>query len=365
MVGKKTSALFLFLTGFGLPLFFAACVTGGVFVPAGGLTAATEPEWVRDPYTKYPRQTNVAAVGSGASREAAEKSALGNLAAIFGQSIQVDETVSTSYREGMENGVTAWSENVGIDTGITTSAGLDSLVGAEIGDVWNGGANGYYAAAVLNKAKASEVYSGMIQSSRDLIERLIDVPPEEKYTLAGLARYQFAAAAADVTMPYVNLLSVIGGPVPEMKRGDDYRLEAFAVAKEIPVGVAVRNDKSGRIKGAFAKALADIGFETGGNNAGGNNSGGDNSSYLLDVNIITTPVQMADNQYKFTRIELEANLRDTKSGTVLLPFNFNSREGHLTQVEADNRAYSAAERKINADYAAFFDSYLSRLLPKE
>jgi hypothetical protein len=65
----------------------------------------------------------------------------------------------------------------------------------------------------------------------------------------------------------------------------------------------------------------------------------------------------------FRHSKLKADLKDTKAGTVLLPYNFNSREGHVTQEEADNRAYTAAERKINAEYADLLKNYLSRLLP--
>jgi len=352
---------FLFLLAIsGFLLIFPACTSSG----SGYSTAALKnksadsrtelPDWVRDPYTKYDRQANVAAVGSASSREMAEKSAMGNLVAIFGQNIQVDEKVYTSYQEAVRNGVTAnWSENTAVDTAITTSAGMNSLIGAEIGEVWNDGKNAYFAVAVLNKAKAAQLYSDMVRSNHAMIDKLTNIPQAEKNTLSGFARYQFAATVADMTVPYVNLLSVIGGPVPAFSRGDVFRLEAVNITKAIPVGLTVRNDKSGRIQGAFAKALSDLGFSSGGNN----------SPYLLDVNITTTPVVIVNNQNKFTRIELKADLKDTKAGTVLLPYDFNGREGHSMQEEADNRAYIAAERKINAEYAELLNDYLSRLLP--
>jgi hypothetical protein len=353
---KKASFFLFYLLCF--TLMFPACAS----TDTSGNTANTsspginnEPPWVRDPYAKYDRQANVAAIGSGASREAAEKSAFANLVAIFGQSIQVDEKVSTSYQEAVKNGVTAnWSENTAVDTAISTSAGMDSLIGAEIGDVWIDRENTYYAVAVLNKAKAAQIYSDMIKSNLAMIDNLVNIPVDEKNTMNGLARYQLAATVADMTKPYANLLSVIGGSVPPIKSGNDYRLEALNIIKAIPVGLTVRNDMSGRIHGAFAKALSDLGF----------NSGGTNSQYLLDVVVTTTPVEIANNPNKWTRIELKADLKDTGAGTVLLPFDFNSREGHSTQPEADNRAYIAAEQKISEEYSKLLSNYLSQLLPK-
>jgi hypothetical protein len=152
-----------------LALVFYACASSGI---------NNEPSWIRDPYAKYDKQANIAAVGSGSSREAAEKSATGNLVAIFGQSIQVDEKVSAFYQEAVKNGVTAsWSENTAVDTVISTSAGMDSLIGAEIGDVWNDGKDTYYAVAVLNKAKASQIYSGMVKSNQAMLDVIITTAP--------------------------------------------------------------------------------------------------------------------------------------------------------------------------------------------
>jgi hypothetical protein len=228
---------------------------------------------------------------------------------------------------------------------------MNSLIGAEILDRWNDGKN-FYAAAVLNKAKALQNYSIIVKSNQAMIEKLTNMPLEEKNTLNGLARYQFAATIADLTIPYVTLLSIIGGPVLEFKHGVDLRLEAINITRAIPIGLNVQNDKSGRIQGAFAKALSDIGFS----------SGGSYSPYLLDVYINTSPSVIAGNSYKFTRIELKADLKDAKTETVFLPYNFNIREMHTTQEEADNRAFIYAERKINKEYSNLLISYLSVLL---
>ena len=346
MIRKTPSPLcFIYLA---LPLLFLACAGSGI--------ANNQPDWVRDPYIKYDRQANFAAVGDGSSREAAEKSALGNLVAIFGQNIKVDEKVVVSYQQAVRNGVAAnWSENTAVDSMISISAGFDSLVGAEIGDTWNDG-KGYFAAVVvLNKANAIRIYPDIIKSNQTMIDNLVNIPATEQNTLEGYARYQLAATVADMTIPYANLLSVIDGPPQVVKSGEDYRLKALDIAKAIPVALRVRNDMAGRIEGAFAKALSDLGFQSGGND----------SRYALDVNIITTAVEFPNDERKWTRINVTANLVDSNSGTVLFPCNFSPpREGHTTQALADNRAYMAAEQRINDEYARLLSAYLNQLLPQ-
>jgi hypothetical protein len=358
MFRKELIILSCCITSFCLLPLFSACASSADTQDKVGSNTGTAgaPDWVRDPYSRFDRQSYVAATGVGNSRQEAEKDALGKLAATFGQSIKVDEKISISYLEAVKNGaVSSWSENTAVNNTIQTSAGMDSLIGAEIGDTWNDNRN-YYAAAVLNKVKALQIYSNMIKDNQAMIDKLVNIPPAEKNTLDGFTRYQFAAMLADINISYGNLLTFIGAPTYAigLVKGDNYRLEAQNITRAIPVGIIVKNDKAGRIQGAFAKAFSDIGFISGGNN----------SRYVLNVNVSVSPVDLPANANKFARIELGADLTDTFTKAVLLPYNFNSREGHATASEAENRVYTAAERKISEEYKDILFNYLSQLTPK-
>jgi len=363
MARNKSTVLSFCVKSFCLLLAFSACASnnaqskgGSNAAPASGASRASgAPDWTRDPYNKFDKQVYVAAVGIGNSRQAAEKDALGKLVAIFGQNIQVDEKISTAYSETVKSGaVASWSENTSVNSTIGTSAGMDSLVGAEIGETWQDNKNNFYAAAILNKSKAIQIYSGMVKENQAMIDNLLKMTEAEKNTLDGFARYKFAAIIADINTSYGNLLSYIGAPsyAQGLKKGDSYRLEAQNISKAIPIGITVDNDKAGRIEGAFAKAFSDIGFR----------SGGKNSRYMLKVKIVTSPEDYPNQQNKFTRIEVTANLTDTSLNSVLLPYNFNKREGHTTQPLAENRAYATAERIINEEYAELLNT---QLLPKK
>ncbi|MCL1932136.1 MAG: LPP20 family lipoprotein [Treponema sp.] len=318
-------------------------------------TGRNKPAWVDSVDSVYGKAQYVAAVGYAADRALAEKNALASLTAFFGQSIQADQTIVQTYQEAVRNGVTTgWSDNLASQNTIRTSASMDTLIGAEIKEVWFDSRSTHYAVAVMEKTKTAQVYTEMILANQNIINNLVTMSPAEKNSLEGFSRYQFAATVADVTVSYGNLLRVIGAAVPAgIVRGDDYRLEAQNIVKAIPIGVTVSNDKSGRIQGAFAKALTELGFRSGGNNA----------RYVLRVEVTVSPVDLPANANKFARMELSANLTDTGAGAVLLPYNFNNREGHATMPEAENRVYLAAERKINEEYAKLLNGYLSQLLP--
>jgi hypothetical protein len=237
---------------------------------------------------------------------------------------------------------------------------MDSLVGAEIKDVWYDGKSVYYAAAVMERGKTAVLYTDMINSNRRIIQDLVTISDAEKNTLNAFSRYQLAAAIADTNRVYANVLSVVGkGPgsiIPgELKKGDDYRLEAANITKNIPIGVRVTGDRSDRIRSAFASVISKAGFRSGENNP----------RYVLEVNLTLTEVQLPNQQNKFARYVVDANLTDTAGGVVLLPYNINGREGHLNLSEAENRAVATAEKKINEGYGGILADYLSTLLPKK
>jgi hypothetical protein len=332
--------------------------------PAAGPAPAAQanrgkPAWVDSPDSVYPKGTYVSAVGFGSSRAVAEKSGLANLTALFGQSIQADLKILNTYQEAVKNGAVDYKENTNVSNAINTSTSLDSLVGAEIADVWtDSGANTTYAVAVMDKGKTNSLYGEMIRANLAIIDTLVNVPAAERNTLDGFARLMLAATIADANRVYTNLLGVVGNTTginpASLKKGDDYRLMAKDISKNIPIGVVVTGDTSDRVRGAFAKVISDAGFR----------SGGTNSRYVLQAVIRLSPVNLPNPQnYKYARLELDARLTDTSDDSVLLPYNLNRREGHLELTEAEQRAIRWAEGEITKSYGGVLSSFLSTLLP--
>jgi hypothetical protein len=116
----------------------------------------------------------------------------------------------------------------------------------------------------------------------------------------------------------------------------------------------VNNDRSARIRGAFAQAISALGFRSGGNNA----------RYVLNVTVAFTPADIPNQPYQFVRYVVDANLTDTVGNHILLPFNVNGREGRNTISEAENMAVTAAEKTIRDSYGETLSAYLSSLLPQ-
>jgi len=333
-------------------MLLAACASAPATPPAR--IARERPTWVTDVHSVFDRSRYIAAIGTGRDLRQAEMSAFGNLTAVFGQSIQVSETLTTSYHELVRSGAAAqWTETTALESAIQVEAGLDILLGAEIRERFDD-LGTWYAAAVMDRARAAQLYSEIIRANLALIEGLTAMSPAERNSIEGLVRFRAAATVADVNFSYGQVLLTIGAPAPGVIRdGSDFRLEADTILRNITIGVTVRNDRNNRVRDSFTKIFTDQGFR----------SSGATPRYRLDAELLLSQVDSPNPATAFSRFEINANLIDTRTNAVLIPFNINGREGHRNLSEAENRAVIVAERRINEEYARVLSDFLSRLLP--
>jgi hypothetical protein len=333
----------------------ALCLVGGSVLFAGD----KQPAWVLNPRSVYSDAQYVSAVGSGASREAAEKKAVSELVAVFGQSVKGETAISSRYSEAVKNGVVVASDDTSVNEAVSTSVSFDTIVGAEIKDVWFDGKKTTWAVAVMDKAKAGILYAGLIDKDEAAIAKLTDIPEADRASFDAYSRFDLAAAIADADATFLNILSVVSPGTAATKResvksADALRLECVKIAQSLPIALIIDGDRDARVRSAFASSFSDAGFKTVDHGA----------RYALTAKITLSEAKLADNPNKFVRYVLEANLTDMKTGAVILPFSANGREGHATVAEAENRAYRAAEKKIREDFLKAFRGYLTQLSSK-
>jgi hypothetical protein len=332
----------------------AMSASGAAAVSQGG-----KPAWVDNIESSFPKSRYVAAVGYGADRRGAENNALANLVAIFGQSVQSEMKIVSTYSEAVKNGSIDMANNSELKEAVTRAAALDTLIGAEIPRVWLdeealNGTRSYYAAAVMDKVKTPPLYAGLIHANEQVIEKLTSLSAAEKNTLDGYSRYLLAGAVADTDRLYANVLSYLGNmggiDARTLKAGDEYRLAAREIAARIAVAVNVSGDSGGRIRDAIMAALSDAGLRT---------ARGTEAPYAVDCTVSLSPVDLPSQKNKFVRYQISASLRDVKADATLFPYTASGREGHITFEEAEERAYRAAAKTIGDEFEAAMQDYLS------
>jgi hypothetical protein len=319
--------------------------------------SGTRPRWVDNPYSDYPRNRYIAAVGTGRNRADAEKQAFAALTAFFGQSVKSDYAAAAVYSEAIANGIVSVSENTNVRETIVTAASLDRLIGAAVGNVWEDGSGTVYALAYLEKEMTVFIYTELIRINRENIENLVSMNAARKNTFDGYARYRLAALLSGMNAEYAGIVSLAGDSTAPLNltSEDTYVLEAADIIRNIAVGFDVKNDSSNRVRDAFAKVISGEGLRTQGNNP----------LYMLEINIDTDEARFPGNNFIFCCYTMSANLVEKATGSVILPFNVTDREGHTSYSEARNRAFISMERIINEKYPDAFRKYLTALLPGE
>jgi len=338
---------------------FGGAVTDRNAAPVQATRGGTRPNWISNPYTAYPRDRYLAAVGTGADRTEAEKRAFAALVAFFGQSIRTDLTVATMYSEAVSNGIITVSENTQVRDTIVTAASLDTLIGAEIGNVWEDRRGTIYALAYLDRRRTAAVYTEIILMNQRNIDNLITMSAAEKNTFDGYARYKLAALIAGMNEEYAGIVrlsedSNVSFNISNMSN-DALSLEASNIVKNISVGFRVSGDNNNRVRDAFAKVLSGEGLRT----------QGSNTPYVLDVSVNMSEITYPGNTFKFCGYTISANLIERSTGSVLLPFSVSGREGHSTYEAAQTRVLAVMEKTIDESYPVLFREYLAALLPQK
>jgi hypothetical protein len=337
----------------GLALALSGCVSSS---PKNAASKA--PEWVSDPHSSYPDAEYLVSVGEGSSRDRAEKNAIASLVKIFGQRVSVDSQAVQRYSEALRNGTISVEKDMDVTQSVNSSAAFDFIIGMETPESWYDGKSGYYSIAIMQKAKSALAYGSLIDRNEENVQNLIALPESDKYTLEAYSRYTLAADIADVNAQYLSILSVLSPAAATLhgdaRTGEGLRLERAKLAEKIGFEIKMLSAND-RIKTAIAEALSAAGFKSG---------AGESARYLVEARVELSPVELKNNENKFSRYVLDINLRDALSGKVLLPFGKNGRSGQLTQSEADARALRAAESAVKEDFsqafAAYIDSYVKK-----
>jgi hypothetical protein len=315
-----------------------------------------KPAWVESPEMVFSRTKYVYAVGHGERRDVAEKHALSNLTAFFGQSVHVDQSVVNSYIETVRSGnISTWTDNVAINSSVRTMSSMDALIGAEIREIWHDtNANIFYAIAIMDRERTAKIYSDLILANQEMINNLTNIQQSERNTLVAFTRYQFAAVIADMNNTFGDLLRVLSvNPPIELVSGNMYRLEQQNIANSIHIAVRVDNDRAGRIASTFTAILSSFGFRVRENNP----------QYICDIRVALSYPTFLNVDLEHARIELVANLIDARTAGVLMSWNHGRRDAAASVSQAEHLAYLRVETDINTLFKKTLSEYLDGLMP--
>lgn len=318
------------------------------------------PEWINSPSSVYPSDNYITYVGSSADRNAAEVNALKGIASVFGQSVKSEQNASSRMIQAKENGMLAQTSNIQtFSQDIKRFVDTDNLIGVEIKEFWFDNENSiWYAIAILDKTKATDIYTTMIKKNSIALSSLKKHSEEDLYSFEGFAAYDFAEDIAKENENHLKKISVIKPEdVSSLKSycpsSNNIYARKMEIAKNIPICVTTVNDDQGRFKEAFYQAIANCGFK---------GSYDDSSRYILIAKFEFEKSETTDKKTVRCRYYAESYIFDTKTNHQIVPFTTSGRESHVEYSEARVKAEKKLESKIKSEFKETFSNFLKNLV---
>ncbi len=317
-------------------------------------TTSDSPEWINNPNSLYPDSRYIVGVGSGDTRQAAEKDAVGNIAKVFQSAITVDQTVIENYLEVEENNQSnaSFSSQMLNRTSITSQQDLKNI---KIDKVHFSSEDGlYYVLAYLNRAETALLYEQDIKNNDGKIVEYFKNYKNSQNKLnkyGNLSKCKTITAINDILRNQYQVLTKGQAEVPVSIPISEIDNSMTELLNTITVTLYPGKETAPEVGDFLKEVVGKIGFKM-------VNSQGDFSmNYSLDIE----PTDINRENLVAYNWKLTIEVKDNVNNYSLKSFNHNKRSTAVSEGEAKSRIMRTVKEQLNNQFYKEFKKYLSSL----
>lgn len=350
MSSVKTSIVFLII----LQLF---CIISCASAPPPKSNVSTTsdfPEWINNPNSLYPDFQYIVGVGSGDTRQAAEKDAVGNIAKVFQSAITVDQTVIENYLEVEENNQSSasFSSQMLNRTSVTSQQDLKNI---KIDKIHFSSKDGlYYVLAYLDRAETALLYEQDIKNNDGKIVEYFNNYKSSQNKLnkyGNLAKCKTITAINDVLRNQYQVLTKGQAQVPVSIPISEIDRSMTELLNTITVALYPGNDTPSEVGDYLREVVGKIGFKI------VNIQGDFNMNYSLDIE----PTNINRENLVSFNWKLTIEVKDNVNNYSLKSFNHKKRSTAVSEGEAKSRIMRTVREQLNNQFYKEFTKYLNSL----
>ena len=317
------------------------------------------PDWVTNPGDVYPSANFFAQVGYDKDRTTSELKACESISSIFSQSVKSTTKASSRMVQAESEGYVSTAKTSTLSQDITREVDQANLIGVEIKGAWfSPKEEVWYSIAVLDKQKATDIYTQMIKKNVEHINTLLGYQTDDQYSFEVFAIYDFCQEIAALNESNLERLAVINTNAsaklkPICQSSKDLKLKALDIAKQIPIATVVEGDIDGRVRAAFASAITKEGFRS---------SDNPNERYVLNLKVVWTITKASDGKTTRCDYSITGGLNDNGLAEELMPVSIKNRGSDVDDLRAQQKALMNIEKKDVGDkFAKSFEKYLKSI----
>ena len=317
-------------------------------------TLSDLPEWINNPNSLYPDSRYIVGVGSGDTRQAAEKDAVGNIAKVFQSAITVDQTVIENYLEVEENkqSSASFSSQMLNRTSVTSQQDLKNI---KIDKVHFSSKDGlYYVLAYLNRAETALLYEQDIKNNDNKIVEYFNNYKSSQNKLnkyGNLAKCKTITAINDVLRNQYQVLTKGQAEVPVSIPISEIDKSMTELLNTITVALYPSKDTPSEVGDYLKEVVGKIGFKV------VNTQGDFSMNYSLDIE----PTNIDRENLVAFNWKLTIEVKDNVNNYSLKSFNHNKRSTAVSEGEAKSRIMRTVREQLNNQFYKEFKKYLNSL----
>lgn len=311
------------------------------------------PIWIQTPYEVYDSEKYFVGVGNDINKNIAELKAVQQLSVVFGVDVQSTNTTETYMKHTESEVLSETFRESALNQQILVEMDQKDLLGIELVETFYEEVHKeWYALAILDKAKTSDLYANLINSNNDAIRSNLAFAKTMPDSLTKLAYIYKSYKLAQVSENFFIRFYIINPERCSKIKEASYvsekiKLDLDKLALKIPVEIEVNQDSNSMVRAACGELLESFGLQTTSNK----------SDYTLSVNIDKTYRTVKNPTLYYCEFQISCELID-KNGLILAPWQLSSRAGAKTESLAEQKAYQLINKNIKEDYRDSFESYL-------
>ncbi len=306
------------------------------------------PQWVNAPYDIFPQNRFIVGVGSGDTRQAAEKNAVAEIAKVFQSNIQVDETLIESaleHTKGKQSELTTNSQMVN-KTRITSDLELKNIKINRVFFSQNEGL--YYVLAVLNRAETARLYRRDFEENDRLLQTYFGQAAREDNKLRKLSDLNKAYALFEVNRLINEKYKVLTNgsnlepSVTENELNRALSNARAAITIRLNAATGTPDEVGDYLKEIFGKMGFTIADE--------------NADFQVDYQLTRNKTNLNRPGIVAFNWQLTIRLTDRINNTTLKTFTVSKRTAAISAGEANARILRKVKMQIqNSFYRRFLD----------
>lgn len=316
-------------------------------------TAQSEglPSWVNNPSEQFSNDRYLMAVGSAPTRQGAKNNAQSNLAKIFVSKVEVDEKYVQEYEETSSSGEGTQTR---ARTNIVTRSEVESnqkMRNVQIKEVYQAESGTFYALAMMNRSKTSQLYTEEINRNNEAIKSLRKKANNTDSKLERLIYMKQALTNARMNEMLKNQRAILTGQTTQGEGTAVAEIvQNYRQAKqECTVSISGK-DIPRDIQSAIRRKLQNEGFTI--------SKGSEEPVVKMNVNLTMRPLDMGRENVEFMEWTFQVEAQNRETGKWFSTFAEEGRNGSISKQRARRLARKKVMETIDKGFSDFINKEL-------